>query len=84
MTSDVAAVVEAVLALSPEDRAVVARQALLSLDAGGAVADQSEVDAAWREVIGSRVDDVLTGQVDLVGADEHYARLRAKLPARPA
>ncbi|NQW73674.1 MAG: addiction module protein [Actinobacteria bacterium] len=84
MAPEVSAVVEAVLALSPADRAAVAHQALLSLDSGDAAADQAEVDAEWRDVIGSRVDDVLAGQVDLVDADEHYARLRASLAARNA
>ena len=84
MAPEVAAVIEAVLALSPEDRAAVAHHALLSLDADDAVADQAQVDGAWREVIGSRIDDVLAGRVTLVDADEHYALLRASLAARSA
>lgn len=84
MTSDVAAVVEAVLALAPDERAAVAHRALLSLDSDDVVTDQAEVDAAWRVEIGSRVDGVLAGRVDLVDADEHYAQLRASLAARSA
>lgn len=44
--------------------------------------DQPEVDAAWREEIGGRVDDVLDGRVELVDADEHYAQLRGGLESR--
>lgn len=84
MSSNVAAVVEAVLALAPDERAAVAHRALLSLDVDDAQSDQVEVDAAWRVEIASRVDDVLAGRVDLVDADEHYAQLQASLAARSA
>lgn len=84
MAPEVAAVIEAVLALAPEDRAAVAHQALLSLDADATETDQAEVDAAWRDEIERRVDDALAGRVELVDADEHYAQLRASLAARRA
>lgn len=75
---------EAVLALAPDERAAVAHRALLSLDADDSGSDQTEVDEVWRAEINRRLDDVLGGRVSLVDADEHYARLRAKLAARPA
>ncbi len=39
----------------------------------------SDVDAAWRAEASRRLAEVRAGAVELVDADEHYARLRASL-----
>lgn len=41
----------------------------------------SEVDATWRAEATRRLAEVREGAVELVDADEHYARLRASLTA---
>ncbi|WP_256837796.1 addiction module protein [Ornithinimicrobium faecis] len=40
-----------------------------------------EVEAAWRAEATRRLAEVRSGAVELVDADEHYARLRAALTA---
>ncbi|HMR50698.1 MAG TPA: addiction module protein [Arachnia sp.] len=45
-------------------------------------AEQSEVDAAWDEEIDRRVDDILSGKVELVEGEETRRMARAMLAAR--
>ncbi|MFT4011619.1 MAG: addiction module protein [Nocardioidaceae bacterium] len=45
-------------------------------------AEQSEVDAAWDEEIDRRVDDILSGKVELVDGEETRRMARAMLAAR--
>ena len=44
--------------------------------------EQAEVDAAWDEEIDLRVDEILTGKVELVDGDETRRLARAMLAAR--
>lgn len=81
MASKVAEVERALLALSEHDRAAVIHTGLLSLDGGLGPVEQGEVDAAWRDEIGTRLDDVLNGQVELGTFEQTYARFTAKYPA---
>lgn len=77
MASDTAGVIRDALALDPDQRVVV--NALLeSLNDTG---DTDAVDAAWRAEVTRRLAEVRTGAVELVDADEHYARLRASITA---
>jgi putative addiction module component (TIGR02574 family) len=76
MTPDTAALIRDGLALDADQRAVVANALLESLHEGG---DVSDVDAAWRAEATRRLAEVRAGDVELVEADEHYARLRASL-----
>jgi hypothetical protein len=81
MAPEVAAVEQALLALAPRDRAAVVHAGLLSLDhASGADIDQAGVDAAWRDEIATRLDEVLAGTVQLGTFEETYARFTAKYP----
>lgn len=67
------------LALDADQRAVIIANALLeNLHDEG---DASEVDAAWRAEATRRLAEVRAGAVELMDADEHYARLRASLTA---
>lgn len=80
MAPDVADVERALLALAPDDRAEVIHRGLLSLDReSGTDNDAAALDAAWRDEVENRVDEILNGRVELVDADEHYARLRGTL-----
>ncbi|MGY5766582.1 addiction module protein [Brachybacterium sp. DNPG3] len=78
MEPDTATLIRDGLALDADQRAVVANALLESLHDAG---DTSEVDAAWRAEATRRCAEARTGEVDLVDADEHYARLRASLTA---
>jgi putative addiction module component (TIGR02574 family) len=68
------------LELDLDERTVVAHRLLASLEDE---ASPSEIDAAWREEIGSRVDDVLNGRVELVTAEQSRARVKAVLAESP-
>lgn len=78
MAPDTANVIRDALALDADQRAVVAQALIESLDDA---ADTGEVDAAWRAETVRRLAEVRAGAVELVDADEHYARLRASLTA---
>ncbi|MDR1186087.1 MAG: addiction module protein [Bifidobacteriaceae bacterium] len=73
MTPDTATLIRDGLALDADRRAVVVGVLLESLH------DASDVDAAWRAEATRRLAEVRAGAVELVDADEHYARLRASL-----
>lgn len=45
-------------------------------------AEQAEVDAAWDEEIDQRIDEILTGKVELVDGEETRRMARARLAAR--
>lgn len=81
MAPEVAEVERALLALAPEERVAVIERGLLSLDDADD-ADQADIDAAWLAEIGRRVDEYVSGDTQLVDADEHFARVRASLAAR--
>ncbi len=81
MASKAAEVERALLALSEHDRAAVIHAGLLSLDGGLDPVEQGEVDAAWRDELGGRLDDVLNGRVELGTFEQTYARFAAKYPA---
>ncbi|CAM3167704.1 addiction module protein [Actinomyces slackii] len=78
MAPDTQALIRDVLALDADQRAVVANALLESLHGA---ADTSEVDAVWRAEATRRLAEVRAGSVEVVDADEHYARLRASLTA---
>lgn len=78
MAPDPATVIRDALALDADQRAIVANALIESLhDAGGT----DEVDAAWRAEATRRLAEVRAGAVEVVDADEHYARLRASITA---
>lgn len=80
MAPDVADVERALLAFAPDDRGEFIHRGLLSLDReSGTDNDAAALDAAWRDEVENRVDEILNGRVELVDADEHYARLRGIL-----
>lgn len=44
--------------------------------------EQAEVDAAWEEEVNRRIDDILTGKIELVDGEETHRMIRAELAAR--
>jgi hypothetical protein len=69
---------EAGLALPPSVRKDVALRLLDSVEG----AAEASVDEAWSEVIGSRVDDVLSGTVNTIPGEQVLADLAARRTAR--
>jgi len=81
MTPELADYIEVGYSLTPDERLEAARMLRLSVDQD-ADSDPVEVDAAWRDEIGSRVHDILAGKVELVDADETYRMLSAELASK--
>ena len=71
---------EAGLALPPSVRKDVALRLLESIE----VADQESVDQAWTTEIGSRVDDVLSGKVEMIPHEVVLAELAERRDAQHA
>lgn len=81
MTPRLADYIEAGYSLTPDERLQAARMLRLSVDQD-AESDSAEVETAWREELGSRVDAILAGEVELVDADETYRVLSAELASK--
>ncbi|GAB3049744.1 addiction module protein [Sediminivirga luteola] len=79
MSKSAAEVEQALLALSQHDRAAVIHRGLRSLDGQDADVAQDEIDAAWRAELRRRIDDVESGEAELLDVDESHAQLRAEL-----
>ncbi|MBL8518019.1 MAG: addiction module protein [Betaproteobacteria bacterium] len=73
MTAPVEALAIEVLRLSPQDRAKLLDQVIMSLDA-----DRAR-DAAWDKVASERDAEIEAGTVEPVSADAVVARLRREL-----
>jgi putative addiction module component (TIGR02574 family) len=73
MTADAKHIMNAALALPPDDRAELAEQLLRSLDE---THPDPDVDAAWQEEIQRRVDEVNRGVATLIPADQAMELLR--------
>jgi putative addiction module component (TIGR02574 family) len=71
---------EAGLALPPSVRKDVALRLLDSIE----VADQDSVDEAWTSEIASRVDDILSGKVEMIPHEVVLAELAERRAARHA
>ncbi|UNX54479.1 addiction module protein [Georgenia sp. TF02-10] len=76
MARKAADVYRAGLELDPDERAVVAHRLLASLHWEDK-ASQPEIDAAWRDEVGTRVDDILTGEVNRSTFEQTRAQARA-------
>jgi len=69
---------EAGMSLPPSVRKDVALRLLDSLE----IADQESVDEAWTDEIGSRVDDIVSGNVSTIPHEEVLANLAQRRAAR--
>lgn len=82
MAMNVAEIEEALLSLDLQDRAEVLQRGIRSLDEDDhIIEDQAGVDAAWRSELRRRIDDIESGKVELLDADEVHAQISAKLTA---
>lgn len=68
------------MSLPPSVRKDVALRLLESLE----VADQESVDEAWTTEISSRVDDIVSGKVEMIPGEQVFAELAARRAARQA
>ncbi|MDR3456807.1 MAG: addiction module protein [Verrucomicrobiae bacterium] len=70
-------VAEEALSLSLSDRSALTRILIQTLDAEP-VEDAAEVQQAWQVEVEKRVDEILSGRVKTIPADEVFSKLRAK------
>ncbi|USQ80875.1 addiction module protein [Ornithinimicrobium faecis] len=77
MTSTLGDYIEAGKALDPDQREIAAL-ALQQVDDP----ERAEVDAAWDAEIDSRVEEIITGKVELVSGEETLRMGRARLAVR--
>ncbi|HMS38131.1 MAG TPA: addiction module protein [Arachnia sp.] len=71
-------VYQAGLELDLDERTIVVHRLLASLHPGDG-SSEAEIDAKWRDEVGARLDDILTGRVELVSFEETRAKTRALL-----
>jgi len=76
MTPQVSEVLERALALSTQDRGLIIDRLIESLDDGPA---EEGVEEAWAEEIKSRVDEIRSGEAEMIPGDEVRRRLAARL-----
>ena len=70
-------VAEEALNLSVSDRSALTRILIQTLDPEPAD-DATEVQQAWQVEVEKRVDEILTGRVKTIPAEEVFAKLRVK------
>jgi putative addiction module component (TIGR02574 family) len=81
MSLRVADLDRALRALDTLDLASVSLRGLQSLDSDSSDVDQDAVDAAWRDELRRRIDEIESGKVELLDLDEVHAQIRAELAA---
>jgi putative addiction module component (TIGR02574 family) len=73
--------VERILAIDDADeRALIVERIEDSVRPGDR--EQSEIDAAWRDLFRERIDNIQAGRSQFVDVDESHARIRATLAER--
>jgi putative addiction module component (TIGR02574 family) len=76
MTREVSQVLEKALTLSTHDRGLLIDRLIASLDDGPA---EEGVEEAWAAEIKKRVDDIQSGKVKMIPAEEVRRRAAARL-----
>ena len=76
MSEDVAELLKRALALSPEARAALAGSLLESLDEEPG---EEGAEAAWKEEIKRRIEEIDSGKVEMIPYQEVRRRLAARL-----
>ena len=82
MAPEVAEVLETAKSFRRDQIADLAYQLLCVLDEDTAEGDQQAIDAAWRAEFRRRIDDIESGNVQLVSHEETVSLARAMLAAR--
>jgi len=82
MAPELLVLVEKGRQLAPDDRYELARQMLISVDEP--TGDQASVDAAWEAEYSRRIDDIESGNVQLVDGRETLRLARQRIATRRA
>ena len=73
---------EALMALDRREQAAILQRGIRNLDTRSEDLPQDEVEAAWRDELSKRIDDIRSGAVELLDFDESHRQIRAQLIAR--
>ena len=76
MTQEATELLKKALALSPEDREVLAVSLMDSL---GSAEGQAAVEAEWNEEIARRIEELDSGKMKAISWEEVHKRISAKL-----
>ncbi|MFT3944993.1 MAG: addiction module protein [Ancrocorticia sp.] len=82
MSMTMAQVEEALMALDRHEQAAILQRGIRNLDTRSEDLPQAEVEAAWRDELSKRIDDIRSGAVELLDFDESHRQIRAQLIAR--
>ena len=82
MTMTMAQVEEALMDLDRREQAAILQRGIRNLDTRSEDLPQDEVEAAWRDELSKRIDDIRSGAVELLDFDESHRQIRAQLIAR--
>ena len=82
MSMTMAQVEEAFMALDRREQAAILQRGIRNLDTRSEDLPQDDVEAAWRDELSRRIDDVRSGAVELLDLDESHRQIRAQLIAR--
>ncbi|WP_449277054.1 addiction module protein [Leucobacter sp. GX24907] len=75
MSMNVAEVEQAMLALDKRDLAALIHRGIQALDESDTEVSQTEVESAWNAEFRRRIDEVESGQVELLTTDDVDARV---------
>lgn len=70
------------MALDRREQAAILQRGIRNLDTRSEDLPQDEVEAAWRDELSKRIDDIRSGAVELLDFDESHRQIRAQLIAR--
>ena len=70
------------MALDRREQAAILQRGIRNLDTRSEDLPQDEVEAAWRDELSKRIDDIRSGAVELLDCDESHRQIRAQLIAR--
>ena len=82
MSMTLAQVEEAFMSLDRHEQAAILQRGIRNLDTRSEDLPQDEVEAAWRDELSKRIDDIRSGAVELLDFDESHRQIRAQLIAR--
>ncbi len=82
MSMTMAQVEEAFMALDRREQVAILQRGIRNLDTRSEDLPQAEVEAAWRDELSRRIDDIRSGAVELLDFDESHRQIRAELIAR--
>ncbi len=82
MSMTMAQVEEALMALDRHEQVAILQRGIRNLDMRSEDLPQAEVEAAWRDELSKRIDDIRSGAVELLDFDESHRQIRAQLIAR--